>query len=607
MRRGWNEYDAFLSFDPGAEPPDRILEQFTTWLREKGIETDLRESLVEVHGDRELVVVHHQVNHGHDVSARLVEPTPLGNWRTQITMHTGTLDPGWLRIRVTNDEGRFVDVPRLATYAMDAVDTSDGPAMFTSEPRTFRGDQAEELLDLICDPDRAALAFVAGSDDSLPFEPLVAAVTSWTKQVRGLGHVIVLDPLATAAFEALVGESHRVPAGTIRTFLPVVDPATWADGRRHRILGSKRLADQHDRDIRQMLGRIARDHASARVLPAAVSKAERSLRRVEDSVLVDQIQPTAIGRDPMSAHKAEIERAVDAQAAVGDATAAALPEQVELYLAQVELVKATLGIDSLDEAQLRKVAGLIEQARMKAAAVDRVTRQLQEREERINELEEEVEFYKELNLETDFDVAVAEDVQVKLEDENLWLRRRLRDLKDYEASSGSVPLEAQTVFPRSFEELLERVDGFGAHGVVFCGDHRVTRDLDDVDSNERFVRAAWTGFLVLADYVRAREAGDFSGGLDTYVPQTPAGYRTVPPKKFASTETGVTMRNHGDERVLPVPTEVDPSGCAEMKTHFKLGKLGMVSPRMYVLDRYSLDGRMYVGYIGAHMTNTMTN
>jgi hypothetical protein len=67
------------------------------------------------------------------------------------------------------------------------------------------------------------------------------------------------------------------------------------------------------------------------------------------------------------------------------------------------------------------------------------------------------------------------------------------------------------------------------------------------------------------------------------------------------------MKGFGDERQLPVPTSVDPSGTATMKAHFKLGRIGMVSPRMYVLDRFSEDGCVYVGYIGAHLTNTQTN
>ena len=44
-----------------------------------------------------------------------------------------------------------------------------------------------------------------------------------------------------------------------------------------------------------------------------------------------------------------------------------------------------------------------------------------------------------------------------------------------------------------------------------------------------------------------------------------------------------------------------------MEGHFKLGRVGIISPRMYYLDGYVRDGKVYVGYIGAHLRNTQTN
>ena len=44
-----------------------------------------------------------------------------------------------------------------------------------------------------------------------------------------------------------------------------------------------------------------------------------------------------------------------------------------------------------------------------------------------------------------------------------------------------------------------------------------------------------------------------------------------------------------------------------MKAHFKLASIGMLSPRMYYHDDYANSGKIYIGYIGRHLTNTMTN
>ncbi len=66
------------------------------------------------------------------------------------------------------------------------------------------------------------------------------------------------------------------------------------------------------------------------------------------------------------------------------------------------------------------------------------------------------------------------------------------------------------------------------------------------------------------------------------------------------------MSAYGDERIFPVPAIVDPSCKIEMQAHFKLGKHGMVTPRLYYLDHWAKSGAVYIGYIGRHLTNTQT-
>ena len=60
-------------------------------------------------------------------------------------------------------------------------------------------------------------------------------------------------------------------------------------------------------------------------------------------------------------------------------------------------------------------------------------------------------------------------------------------------------------------------------------------------------------------------------------------------------------------RVLPVPAEVSPAEKAFMGAHFKIAKSGTVSPRMHYLDDSAHTGKVYVGYIGRHLANTLTN
>lgn len=44
-----------------------------------------------------------------------------------------------------------------------------------------------------------------------------------------------------------------------------------------------------------------------------------------------------------------------------------------------------------------------------------------------------------------------------------------------------------------------------------------------------------------------------------------------------------------------------------MLAHFKIASIATISPRIYGYDNWTADGKVYVGYIGRHLTYTMTN
>ncbi len=601
-------YDAYLTFEPGVDVHERVAEQLVVWLGEKGIDVDTGATVSVAHSKGDLAVIHHTTAHSRDMLARLTESSPTGLWRTHVALHAPASEAGWIRIKVTNDQGKFVDVPRVATYIMDVLDTFDGPAMFTSEPRIFGVDHCDDLLDIVCDPDRRTPVFVAGSSDGLPFDAYVKKIRTWTKQVRGMGHVIVLDPHATLRFQGMVGDAHAAGSGTIRTYLPELDPASAIDARRHKILGTRRLVDQSDSDTRLLLGRIVRGLAADRSFPASVSRVERALRRTEDSYLVSAIAGPAQTHDAAPFEStAEAERMAAVEAAVSEGVDTSVADLAEIYLTQIESVKTILGVEALDVTTLRDIAGAADRGRVTPMAVERISAVLRQHEMREAQLEDEVSFHRELAEELELDLAIAEAEQSTLADENRWLRERLRRARDYEGATVMLPESATTQYPKSFDELLARAADVAPMGVIVCGDSKTTLDLDALDRLERLVRNAWDALLTMADFLRARENGDCSGGLIAYVDNTPAGYRGVSNGKFSRGETAITMKQHGEERKCPVPLDVSPSGWATMKTHFKLGSVGMASPRLYVLDRSGIDNKVYIGYIGTHLTNTQTN
>ncbi len=146
-----------------------------------------------------------------------------------------------------------------------------------------------------------------------------------------------------------------------------------------------------------------------------------------------------------------------------------------------------------------------------------------------------------------------------------------------------------------------------SEGVVFTGDPKFCFELDPRDQLGTTARIGWEAVLALRDCIRAREDDGWQGSVHDYLKRTPDGYRTVSIKKHVPGESATTMQQWGHERRFPVPKHVSPSEQIEMRAHFRLGQIGMVSPRMYYLDRWSQDGKIYIGYIGRHLTNTKTN
>ena len=719
------DYRALLTFDPSGEAFDRIVEQLGSWLREKNLDVEARESAHVADPERHLTLVHNQTAAGRSLRLKLRENTRQGVWTTELTAHVpfqhkGRPSEGWLTLLVSNSQQRSAAVPRLATYLLDVLDVHDGAMPLLSQAQLVNTGGVEDLLAAVRDDQRHGLLFVAGSSGDLDLSAWADRVRLWTRDIRGTAQAAVLDPAATLEFNTRVGRSHRVEPWTIRTFLPAADTDWAPDGRRHRILGTQRLGQRSDRELRGFIAAIARGHAAIRPAPSVVNRVARNLERLSDDLVLESIfadpQPTAGLQAPpeptaepsqqvrLDAPPPEASRAVDAAAdadvgiadpdaanletpadvpsvaglrdseigteqnrasgqsaaedevtATDEAPAAAVDPALDPEAAasagdaaevsalraivsqQSKLLGLVAGLLDLPEVDAATLPGAVaavaargaqaateaaEEAAAKArteadqarrvAEVARVDRarihdEMAARQARIAALEDQVDFYRELFEDEEIYRVLAEDERARAEDESRWLRNQLRQHGDPDTAASQVPEESITVYPDSFEDLLGRAAELEAAGVVLTGDLSITRDLDDVDGNGKLVRAAWESLLVLTDYVSARQAGDHDGSIEMYLKDTPSGYRPMSPKKHATGESGPTMAQYGHLRVHPVPTDVDQDGAVCMAAHFKLGSLGMVSPRLHYHDDYVRTGKIYVGYIGPHLRTVTTN
>lgn len=160
--------------------------------------------------------------------------------------------------------------------------------------------------------------------------------------------------------------------------------------------------------------------------------------------------------------------------------------------------------------------------------------------------------------------------------------------------------------PLSFTELLDRMVEFPL--LSFTGDEKETLALDAHTVGGNWVRLTWDGLTALQEYATVAVHGAAGGDFKQWCEHAPVGGSHFPPRKAVRGESR-TVCSHTKmrrERMFAVPPSVDPSGRAFMGAHLRIGG-GRTAPRLHYLDDCSGSGRIYVGYIGMHLTNTRTN
>ncbi|MFI7190635.1 hypothetical protein ACIBQ0_12950 [Nocardia nova] len=636
-------YRSFAHFDTDGSSLSIITREFEGWLeRQKRWVVDLSSTGAQTDGARSLTTVRHSVGSADLLRFRLTEEQPgTGTWTTEFSAYApvqgGT---GWFLLEVGNSRRNWVQAPRVVTTLVDLLPVRpDESLQLTPQPARIGIHSVEDLAARITDPDRHGLIVVAGTDERLDFDRFYEKVALWTQQVVGQAEVAVLDPLATSELRTAIGDSHAVFPWTIRTFMPGADPAEPGNHRQHRYLGPGPLADLSTHALQRILGRTARRNAMQRRLPPDILKYVRTLNRVENNEALTSLLPTPtpakrttqleppappeVSASPPTAAPETLAPVDDARRNTGIETATAPPRTPEAPRDKVNeaptqapdsaaqqalhLVMDVLGLSSINRAELESIRQRAEQSADRDALREAAVQLVNQKQEEIDELRDELaELHEEVQA-WQLEVAEAQDERQRLSDETRWLRGKLREVKAFEVANSLTPDSEITEYPNDYHDLLRLLRDIECEGIVFTGNPEECRSLADHDPLCTSARTCWEAVLALQGYIRARSDGAWSRGVHDYLTQPPDGYRAISAKKHGRRETSVTMQQWGEQRRFPVPLEVSPTGKIEMEAHFKIGTNGTISPRMHYLDRWSQNGKIYIGYIGRHLKNTKTN
>jgi len=188
------------------------------------------------------------------------------------------------------------------------------------------------------------------------------------------------------------------------------------------------------------------------------------------------------------------------------------------------------------------------------------------------------------------------------------LRRRL--IATGNDDGANRPTDAQAAPPGEFAELIDWVEQ-NLPRVSFTGDIAYPLELDASPEAPTWVRNSWEAFRALESYAEGRQDSGFRGDFKAWCerPPSPDAY-IISPGKVRPRESA-TVRNKQklwQERIFPVPREIEASGRTYMEAHLVIGASsgGQINPRLYYLDAITRTGKVYVGYLGRHLTNTLS-
>lgn len=625
-------YRSLFTVDSDDDIVGLTREQLYSWLRGKKYDADRLEpgAIVSLADGVECTYLDTTARDGsRSVRARLTEDRENdGRWTSQLTVHIPgrSENPPWIWVDIdapgeddTTSGGytrRWTGTPRLVRNLLEVFRASDGNAVLGPRPQRMSEADAETLLDIVCDPDRRGPVFLAGSDADIPVAKWTDEVDRMLADTVGLAGTYVLDGEATAAFNEMIGETHAVAPGTVRTYLPAADPADPVDALKHRVLSTGRILRDDGKSIRRILGSKARDLTIEVSLPKSAARIDSQFERQIDTLLMEALVPSrtdtsleANETPKLTEPHTEAETSDESPSSLGaPEETPAVTTEAEGYLVLRQLLAEVTGFEHVDPMTVAELGRFARVGRNAEANTKALQQRLDELQTKNTRSREERDLLTKRLEDEQLDHYQTELERSNLEEQLRSLRGRLARSGHAEYAWDDESVSAQSTPPRSFDDLIAELRT-NLPWIVFTGDAQQALKLDEYEQLGNWASKTWRALQALSDYASATNDGRCTTGVTEYLTNPPDDCRTFSANRHArkESESVTNTDRYAKQRTLPVPSEISETGTVFMGAHFKIAQAGQISPRLHYYDGTAVSGYVYVGYIGPHLPTPRTN
>lgn len=590
-----------------SESEKLIFEQFNEWITKDPIRSprNLNRDLYQINSvtrfnpNVELVYFEHKSQDGsRTLRARLIEnKSDEGRWISTLTIHfpkrrnteTLVMYEGDAPIELDKfgiSHPQWVGRPGLVRRILDvtqAFDVVDSQIEINQRPDIIEDEYGcEEILDKLCDPDRSiSIALVASKAHENPVAKR-DFIEKFMHDSMGNVATYILSNQATRHFNNLVGQAHGVFYDNLRLFVPDFDPAVEMNARLHPIV---KMQDVNNAN-RTQRGRFIASIARKQLLSKPLSQIKREFSRIESNLIKEEYEILISGKKISDSSKTTPTKIVIEEK---------IPNEVRKYIDIYEDLRNALGVETFTKEDIDILANKIK-------TFDILNERLIASYTTIDELKVEVFMAIE---ERDDQILIGADATAqvnKLRDHVKWLRNELSKTELASQAWLEVPQEERTFVPNNFEELLLNLHRLP--NISFTGADSLVSELDATELGTRS-SSTWNELCGLNDYCEAKKQDKINGGIMQYIDNLPNGYRPIGRSNFRPTESESVLNNVNlrNQRVLPVPQEIEPSGKILMDSHITVGK----RLHIHFYDDVARSGKIYIGRIGFHLDTKSTN